>query len=159
MDKIIWWKLKAKFRFPRFWQKVALSVVYATFLTDIGYYFILYSLHRCQAHATGTFNILSLIPHINQWKHLLHGNPMDEVCLSDWQQQLLWSLGPGEGLRLNAFPQIRALSPGWSLHSWGLGKEEGAPQRGITYQRELSGCQTALLSFLIHQSITIQWCY
>lgn len=63
---------------------------------------------------------VSYMPHT-----CLHGNPMDKVCLSDWQQQLLWSLQPAEGLRLNAFRQIRALSPGRRLHSWGLGGDPG----------------------------------
>lgn len=40
----------------------------------------------------------------------LHGNPVGKVCLSDGRQQLLGWLGSGEGLLLNAFPQIRAPS-------------------------------------------------
>lgn len=36
--------------------------------------------------------------------------PWTRVCLFDRREQLLWSLWPGMGLRLNAFPQIRALS-------------------------------------------------
>lgn len=64
----------------------------------------------------------------------LNGNTMVGICLSDRKEQLLWLLGAGEGLRLNAFPQIRALSPGWRLHSWGHEKgtlegEGGAAKR------------------------------
>lgn len=95
----------------------------------------------------------------------LHGNPMEEVCLSDGQQQLPCSLGPGEGLRFNAFPQIRAPSQAWKQEQLRARRKprrarvEAERQRGKTHKRELlSGCQTSLLLVFLHQSTT-QRCY
>lgn len=53
------------------------------------------------------------------------------------------------------------LGSGWRLQrrarKWTLESEGGGLQRGNTYKKELlSGSQTSLLCFFIHQSITIQ---
>lgn len=198
MDKIIWWKLKAKFQFPRFWQKVAkcfglrtLPFVYATFFPR---YRILFRrrhspLHCCQAHAKGTFNFsihrdYQCIPHNNKWKHLpalmnllaaglrlvtrctdiSMATPwLGFVCLIERSSCYdCWELERASGLMHSLRLELWAQAEGCTAEGMKRGpwRVRGALQRGSTHkQKLLSGCQTSVLSFIFHQSITIQWCY
>lgn len=84
---------------------------------------------------------------------------MDKVCLSDRQQQLLWWLGPGQGLRLNAFPQIRALSPALRLHSWGLGGRPWRMRGGGRREEEPTNGSCSLgvrCPSILHSSVAIR---
>lgn len=72
-----------------------------------------------------------------------------------------WDPDRASGLMHSLRLELWAWAEGCTAEgSEGTPAGEGVPQRGRTHKRKLlSRCQTSRLSFLIHQSITIQRCY